>query len=92
MRVITAYRRDYVILLGAELDRLLEPYIVDRDDHSFRLPTSTGMSRMVYRFSNLLLAFAGGTVPVGLAPHYAIPGVPMDAYGKTCHARYHEIR
>lgn len=92
MRVITAYPRDYVILGGAELDRLLQPAIIGREDHRFRLPTTTGISRMQYRFSNLLLDFDGGTVPVGLAPHYASPGVPMDAYGQTCHARYRDIR
>jgi hypothetical protein len=92
MRVITAYPRDSVIVCGGELESLLKPYIIDRDDHSFRLPTSTGISRAEYRFSNLLLDFDGGTVPVGLAPHYASPGVPMDAYGQRCHERYREIR
>jgi hypothetical protein len=27
-------------------------------------------------------------VAVGLAPHFASPGVPMDAYGAACRARY----
>ena len=92
MRVVTAYPRDYVILCGAIFESLFAPYIVERDDHSFRLPTSTGVSRVEYRFSNLALAFDGHTVPVSIAHHYASPGVPMDAYGQICHERYREIR
>jgi hypothetical protein len=91
MRVITACPRDYVVLLGGVFDALFEPYIVDREDHTFRLPTSTGTSRVEYRFSNLLLEFDGGTVPAGLAPHFASPGIPMDAYGQTCHELYRAI-
>jgi hypothetical protein len=77
-----------VILCGPVLETVLAPYIVARDDHSFRLPTSTGTSRAEYRFSNLLLEAGAGPVPVGLAPHFASPGVPMDAYGEACRARY----
>ena len=91
MRVITAYPRDYVVLCGTIFESLLAPCIVERDDHSFRLPTSTGVSRVEYRFSNLAVAFDGRVVPVGIAPHFASPGVPMDAYGQTCHERYREI-
>ena len=91
MRVITAYPRDYVILCGTIFESLFAPYIVERDDHSFRLPTSTGVSRVEYRFSNLALAFDGRMVAVGIAPNFASPGVPMDAYGQTCHERYREI-
>jgi len=88
MGVVAAYPREYVILCGPVLETVLAPYIVARDDHSFRLPTSTGMSRAEYRFSNLLLEAEAGPVPVGLAPHFASPGVPMDAYGEACRARY----
>jgi hypothetical protein len=88
MRVITAYPRDFVVLCGPVLEPLLAPYIVDRDDHRFRLPTSTGVSRAEYGFRNLLLEFDGGQIPVGLAPHFANPGVPMDAYGAACRERY----
>ena len=91
LRAVTAYPRDYVILCGAALDPLLELYVVERDDHRFRLPTSTGVSRVEYRFSNLLLEFHGGVVAVGLAPNYASPGVPMDAYGQACHERYRAL-
>ncbi|MDQ1511546.1 MAG: hypothetical protein QOG50_3390 [Actinomycetota bacterium] len=91
MRVITAYPRNYVILCGTIFELLFAPYIVERDDHSFRLPTSTGVSRVEYRFSNLALAFDGRMVAVGLAPNFASPGVPMDAYGQTCHGHYREI-
>jgi len=91
MRVVTAYPRDYVILCGAIFESLFAPYIVERDDHSFRLPTSTGVSRVEYRFSNLSLAFDGRMVAVGLAPNFASPGVPMDAYGRTCHGHYRGI-
>jgi hypothetical protein len=89
MAVITAYPRDFVILCGPVLETVLAPYIVSRDDHSFRLPTSTGTSRTEYRFSNLLLDTESGPLPVGLAPHFASPGVPMDAYGAACRERYH---
>jgi hypothetical protein len=92
MRVITAYPRDYVILCGTIFEAVLAPYIVERDDHSFRLPTSTGVSRVEYRFSNLALSFDDRIVPMGIAPNYGSPGVPMDAYGKTCHERYRDIR
>ena len=88
MSVIAAYPRDYVILCGPVLETVLAPYIVARDDHAFRLPTSTGISRAEYRFSNLLLDTASGPVAVGLAPHFASPGVPMDAYGAACQERY----
>jgi hypothetical protein len=91
MRVITACPRDYVILCSAVFDSLLAPFIVERDDHSFRLPTSTGVSRIEYRFSNLALAYDGRIVHVGLAPNFANPGVPMDAYGHACHERYRAI-
>lgn len=91
MRVITAYPRDYVILCGSVFETLFAPYIVEREDHSFRLPTSTGVSRVEYRFANLVLAAEGGSVAVGIAPHYASPGIPMDAYGQTCHERYRVI-
>jgi hypothetical protein len=92
LRVITSYPRDYVVLGGAVFDKLLEPYIVNREDHRFRLPTSSGTSRIEYRFSNLLLEFDGKAVPVGLAPHFTNPGVPMDAYGQTCHELYRALR
>jgi hypothetical protein len=49
------------------------------------------VSRIEYRFSNLALAFDGGIVHVGLAPNFANPGVPMDAYGHACHERYRPI-
>ncbi len=91
MLVVTAYPRDFVILCGSILESLLAPYIVERDDHTFRLSTATGMSRVEYRFSNLALAFDGRVVPVGFAPTYGSPGVPMDSYGKSCHERYREI-
>ena len=61
------------------------------NDHSFRLPTSTGVSRVAYRFSNLALAYDRRLVPVGLAPNFASPGVPMDAYGRHCHELYRDI-
>jgi hypothetical protein len=92
MGVITAYPRDYVVLCGSEFDRLFESRVVARDDHSFRLPTSTGVSRVEYHFSNLLLDVYGREVPVGLAPNFASPGVPIDAYGQTCKELYREIR
>ena len=88
MGVIAAYPRDYVILCGPVLEAVLGPYIIARDDHRFRLPTSTGISRAEYRFSNLLLETESGPVAVGLAPHFASPGVPMDAYGEACQERY----
>ena len=92
MRVITSYPRDYVVLCGAVFDKLVEPYVVNREDHRFRLPTSSGVSRVEYRFSNLLLDFGGQAVQVGLAPHFTSPGVPMDAYGQTCHELYRQIQ
>jgi len=88
MRVITAYPRDFVVLCGPVLEPILEPYIVARDEHRFRLPTSTGVSRSEYAFCNLLLDVDGEHVAVGLAPHFASPGVPMDAYGAACRERY----
>jgi hypothetical protein len=88
MRVITAYPRDFVVLCGPVLEPMLAPYIVDHDDHRFRLPTSSGTSRAEYAFRNLLLEFDGAPVAVGLAPHFASPGVPMDAYGAACRERY----
>ena len=88
MGVIAAYPRNFVILCGPVLETVLAPYVVARDDHRFRLPTSTGTSRAEYRFSNLLLETGSGPVPVGLAPHFASPGVPMDAYGAACRERY----
>jgi hypothetical protein len=91
MRVVTAYPRDYVILGAAVFESLFAPFIVERDDHSFRLPTSTGVSRREYRFSNLALAFDGRIVAAGIAPNFASPGVPMDAYGQACHERYRPI-
>jgi hypothetical protein len=91
MRVITAYPRDFVVLCGPALEAVLAPYIVGRDDHRFRLPTSTGLSRAEYAFRNLLLEFEGTQVPVGLAPHFASPGVPMDAYGAACRERYRSV-
>jgi hypothetical protein len=91
MRVVTAYPRDYVILCGVIFEALFAPYIVEREDHSFRLPASTGVSPVEYRFSNLALAFEGRNVSVGIAPNLASPGVPMDAYGRTCHEHYRPI-
>jgi hypothetical protein len=88
MRVITAYPRDFVVLCGPVLEPILAPYIVARDEHRFRLPTSTGVSRSEYAFCNLLLDVDGEHVAVGLAPHFASPGVPMDAYGAACRERY----
>jgi hypothetical protein len=77
-----------VVLCGPVLEPVLAPYIVARDDHRFRLPTSTGISRAEYSFRNLLLEFEGEQVAVGLAPHFASPGVPMDAYGAACREHY----
>ena len=91
LRVITAYPRDYVILCGTVFDPLLELYVLQREDHRFRLPTSTGTSRVEYRFSNLLLDFDGGSVAVGLAPNFSSPGIPMDAYGEKCHELYRDL-
>jgi hypothetical protein len=88
MRVITAYPREFVVLCGPVLEPILAPHIVARDEHRFRLPTSTGISRSEYAFCNLLLDFDGEQVAVGLAPHFASPGVPMDAYGAACRERY----
>jgi hypothetical protein len=88
MRVITAYPRDFVVLCGPVLEPILAQYIVARDEHRFRLPTSTGVSRSEYAFCNLLLDVDGEHVAVGLAPHFASPGVPMDAYGAACRERY----
>jgi hypothetical protein len=88
MRVITAYPRNFVVLCGPVLEPILSSSIVAREEHRFRLPTSTGVSRSEYAFCNLLLDFGGEHVAVGLAPHYASPGVPMDAYGAACRARY----
>jgi hypothetical protein len=39
-----------------------------------------------------VLAADGGNVTVGIAPHFASPGIPMDAYGQTCHERYRVIQ
>jgi hypothetical protein len=91
MGVIAAYPREYVILCGSIFESLFAPCITERDDHSFRLPTSTGVSRAAYRFSNLVLAYDGRRVPVGIAPNFASPGVPMDAYGRRCHELYRDI-
>jgi hypothetical protein len=91
MSIVGAYPRQYVILCGSIFESLFGPYITERDDHSFRLPTSTGVSRVAYRFSNLALAYDGRRVSVGLAPNFASPGVPMDAYGRHCHELYRDI-
>jgi hypothetical protein len=88
MRVITAYPRAFVVLCGPVLEPILAPHIVARDEHRFRLPTSTGVSRSEYVFCNLLLDVDGEQVAVGLAPNFASPGVPMDAYGAACRERY----
>ena len=91
MSVVSAYPRDYIILCGSIFESLFAPYIAERDDHSFRLPTSTGVSRVEYRFANLALAFDGRVVPVAIAPNFGSPGVPMDAYGQRCHELYRDI-
>ena len=91
MRVVTAFPREYVVLCGAAFETIFEPYAVDRDDRTFRLPTSSGTSRVEYRFSNLLFRFDGKVVAAGFAPNFGSPGVPMEAYGKTCHDLYRDL-
>jgi hypothetical protein len=41
-----------------------------------------------YRFANVEIPRAGGTIRAGIASSFAIPGIPMDAYAAECAARY----
>jgi hypothetical protein len=90
---IAAFPRKYVLLCGAVFDDLLQlsGREVDREDHHFRVTTKRGESKSDYRFSNVTIAHAGGTIDAGVARSFAIQGIPMDAYGVMCHELYQSL-
>jgi hypothetical protein len=88
--VIAAFKREYVIFCGAVFDDLLEESgrEVRRIDHHFRVKTKKGESKNEYRFSNVTVKYSDGTINAGVARSFAIPGIPMPAYGAMCHDLY----
>jgi hypothetical protein len=88
---IAGYDRKFVLFCGAVFEKLLEQsdYELEWDHHDFHLPlVNGGLSKNLYRFSNVLIDYQGGTVRAGVARSFAIQGIPMDLYGERCHQLY----
>ncbi|MEH0825759.1 MULTISPECIES: hypothetical protein [unclassified Micromonospora] len=86
---ITAVPRAYVIFCGSVFSGVLQPGWVRRE-HRFRLAKNDGrLTATMYRFANLVITHGGQEVIAGWAPSYPQQGIPMDAYGSECAARYH---
>jgi hypothetical protein len=88
---IAGYDRKYVLFCGAVFEKLLKQsdYELEWDHHDFHLPlVNRGLSKNLYRFSNVLIDYQGGTVRAGVARSFAIQGIPMDFYGERCHQLY----
>lgn len=88
--VIASFPRRYVLFCDAVFDELLtrSNRLLSRDEHRFHLDTVAGVSKALYRFSNVVLQHSGKIICAGLARSFATQGLPVDAYGVECHARY----
>ena len=87
---VAVYQRDYVLFCGVVFDELLERsgVLKSRQDHRFRLPTSTGMSKAQYGFSTLVLEHEGIQLRAGLARSFAVQGLPMTEYARKVRELY----
>lgn len=88
MQMIDAYPRDYVVFCGAAFDRLLAPYIIEKDDQRFRVSTRDGISKAQYRSSAVTLRFRQRPVRAAIAQSFTLTTTPMRAYGEACRDRY----
>jgi hypothetical protein len=86
---ITSQERDYVVFCGKVFETLLQPYIVFKEDHAFKLPKVKGGIAVNYsRFSNVTLEFNNKRFSAGIAQSFAQMGINMSEYGKKCSELY----
>lgn len=89
LETITSQERDYIIFCGKVFETLLQPYIVFKEDHAFKLPkVNGGIAANDSRFSNVTLEFNDKRFSAGIAQSFAQMGINMNEYGKKCSELY----
>lgn len=92
LETIVSQPRDYVIFCGNVFEKLLTPYIVEKQDYSFKLIKKDGtMAKNNTRFSKVILDYRGQKFTAGIAHSFAQQGLTgsiMNKYGQQCFELY----
>lgn len=82
LSLIFAIERSCVIFGGRVFSQILSPYIGHRELHRFKLQKVNGeLSKNVYELEKLSISFQEKSIEAFIAPHFAIQGMPVEAYG-----------
>lgn len=83
LSLITAVERSCVIFGGRVFSQILSPFIVHKELHRFKLKKINGeLTKNEYEIEKLSLSYEGKSINVFVAPHFAIQGMPVEAYGR----------
>lgn len=81
--LITSVERSCIIFGGRVFSRILSPFIISKELHRFKLQKVNGeYSKNKYEIEKLSLSFEGKSFNAFIATHFAIQGMPVQAYGR----------
>ncbi len=82
LNLISVVERSCVIFGGRVFSEILSPYIVHKELHRFKLQKVNGeLTKNEYEIEKLSLCFEEKSFNAFIAPHFAIQGMPVEAYG-----------
>jgi hypothetical protein len=81
--LISSTKRSCVIFGGRVFSLILSPYIKERRVHRFKLQKTNGeISKNEYEIEKVKIYFEDKSFTAFVAPHFAIQGMPVEAYGR----------
>jgi hypothetical protein len=81
--LILSYERRYIIFCGVVFKEMDIPGVIKKKSHKFKLLKKDGsFTQKEYELINLVVDFNGKMIPISIAPHFAVQGIPIDKYGE----------
>jgi hypothetical protein len=81
--LISSTQRSCVIFGGRVFSLILSPYIKERKVYRFKLQKTNGeISKNEYEIEKVEIYFEDKSFTAFIAPHFAIQGMPVEAYGR----------
>lgn len=81
--LISSSERSCVIFGGRVFSIILSPYITERKVHRFKLQKTNGeISKNEYEIEKVKIYFEDKSFTAFVASHFAIQGMPVEAYGR----------
>jgi len=83
LNLISSVERTGVIFGGRVFSQILSPFITKKELHRFRLKKVNGeLTKNEYEIEKISISFEEKLFDAFIAPHFAIQGMPVEAYGR----------